>query len=139
MVIGKEIRELSDKELSVISINLGIERLKVKDNFKEIMYKIYPGEYNEKDDEFFNRYAGKEVLAFPYNKNYKDDDWFIVSDNNYCLTRECFETVAQQPLSGYADAPLKSPPKMCHHIDAVQIYCLEHGHDKCPICGGDFR
>lgn len=99
MITYKEIRDLSDRELSIMAINIGLEKLKVKENFKNIMYKKYPDEYSSKDDSFFNDYAGKIVFAFHFNRNHKDDDWFILSDNNYCLTRECFETVVQRPLS----------------------------------------
>jgi len=95
MITYKEIRDLSDRELSVMAINIGLEKVKVKENFKEIMYKKYPKEYSSEDDDFFNRYAGKIVFAFPFIRNHKDDNWFILSDNNYCLIRECFETLAQ--------------------------------------------
>ena len=57
----------------------------VRKDFKEVMYGHNPGEYVLEDDKFFEEYAGKTVYVMEVG-----DDWFILSDNNYTLTLDCF-------------------------------------------------
>ena len=86
------LKELTKDEIKNLIIHVGLKKVKVKTDFKYIMYKKNEGEYSKKDDAFFEHYAGKTVFAYPYSKMNKDDDWFILSENNHCLTMECFET-----------------------------------------------
>lgn len=88
--------ELTVKEIwylmGSVKISHKIHKEKIKENFKEIMYRKYPLEYDETNDWFFDKYAGKEVNVYKYSTyhNDKDDDWFILEDSNYPITSDCF-------------------------------------------------
>ena len=85
---------VSDTELQNLLIHFKIcnqlKKVKIKTDFKEILTSKYPDEYTEKDDLFFNKYAGKEVLVYKYANNVEYVDWFILEDNNYPIEQDCF-------------------------------------------------
>ena len=67
-----------------------VKMVTIKDNFKDIMIEKYPDEYSEKDDNFFNEYKGKYTYVYKYCNCDKDKDWFILEDNNYPITEDCW-------------------------------------------------
>ena len=91
MVLGCE---LTKNELQNILIHFRVcnklKEVTIKSNFKEIMYKENEGEYNESDNLFFEKYSNKKCLVFKYSNSCKERDWFILEDNNYPITEECF-------------------------------------------------
>ena len=68
-----------------------VEKVLIKLEFKQIMYKHMPNEFNENDDDFFAKYAGKKVNVYNWL-----GDWWICEDDNTPITSECFEQLNQQ-------------------------------------------
>jgi hypothetical protein len=93
MISCEDMKKLSEIEIRNMVRHCGLQKVKVKDNFKEIMYNKYPEEYTEKDDTFFEKYRNKIVFAYSFNYTPLDNDyeeWFILEDNNYELVKDCF-------------------------------------------------
>lgn len=69
---------LRKPKLAVISADL-----------KNILVEGSGYHYNGKEDiSFIEKYAGKKVLVYEW-----DGDWWICEDDNYPLSRKCFECV----------------------------------------------
>jgi len=86
------IQELTVSQIERLLRHVGVRYAVIKENFKDILKEANPGEYTEKDDVFFNKYAGKKVIVYPWSKYSDDKDWFILEDDNYPITKECFKT-----------------------------------------------
>lgn len=86
-------KDLTEKEIDTCIRNLCVRKLRVRKDIKKICIEKFPNEYDESDDLFFNKYAGKEVYLYPYNRNDKDMDLFILEDDNYELDIDCFEEI----------------------------------------------
>ena len=76
----------SEKELE--NVLRKVKKAKIKDNYKEILTERYTGEYTSQDDNFFNRYAGKEVNVYEWA-----NDWWIAEDDNYPIDDDCFDVI----------------------------------------------
>ena len=84
------ISEVDTKMLRLFKILHRVKMVTIKDNFKDIMTEKYPNEYSEKDDTFFNTYRGKYTYVYKYRNCNDDKDWFILEDNNYPITEDCW-------------------------------------------------
>ena len=77
-------------EIELIHILNKTEKAKIKENFFDIMKKVYPTEYNSKQDiEFFEKYKGTNKYVYEWC-----NDWWICEDDNYPLTIDCFEFIS---------------------------------------------
>ena len=70
-----------------------VKKVKIKDNLKEILTTTFPDEYNDSDFIFFERYAGKEANIYQWA-----GDWWILEDDNYLITPDCFEELSKQSV-----------------------------------------
>lgn len=68
-----------------------VKKVKIKDNLKEILTTTFPDEYNDSDFIFFEIYAGKEANIYQWV-----GDWWILEDDNYVITTDCFEELSKQ-------------------------------------------
>ncbi len=68
-----------------------VKRVKIKDNLREILTTTFPDEYTDSDYIFFERYAGKEANIYQWA-----GDWWILEDDNYLITPDCFEELSKQ-------------------------------------------
>ena len=65
------------------------KKMRVRPDFRYVMCEAFPDEglNDPEHDTFFSRYAGRKVIVI----NQRDDkDYFILQDNNYALTKDCF-------------------------------------------------
>ena len=69
----------------------GLRKITLKENIFDIMKKRYPEEYKIEDQKFFDEYKGKTVWVYNFNGAKYKDDWFVLEDNNYQLSVDCFE------------------------------------------------
>ena len=75
-----------DNVLSLFNAYFKPFKALIKNDFKDILYKEFPEEYSEsKDNAFFDKYKGQTVTLIV-----DGEDYFILEDNNYVLTRDCF-------------------------------------------------
>ena len=81
----------SKKELE--NVLRKVKKARIKDDYKEILTKRYTGEYTAQDDDFFNRYAGKEVNVYEWA-----NDWWIAEDDNYPIDEDCFDVIDSMHL-----------------------------------------
>lgn len=80
-----DIGKFTPKEIKHLTYK--VHKAIIKPNFKEILEeKFGKEEYNDvRDGGFFKKYAGKEVHVHKWL-----GDWWILEDNNYPITQECF-------------------------------------------------
>ena len=64
-----------------------VKKVKIVNNFKEVLIKEYGEEtYKDKEgEEFFNKYTGNVANVYEWC-----GDWWICEDDNYVITKECF-------------------------------------------------
>lgn len=66
-----------------------VKRVKIKDSFEQILIKDLGESYDRIEDKnFINKYAGKMVNIYKWG-----DDWWILEDDNYVITYNCFVEV----------------------------------------------
>ena len=83
--------EVTNKMRMLFEVLHKVKLVTIKDNFKEILTERYPNEYSEKDEVFFNKYKGKYTYVYKYcNCDDSDEDWFILEDDNYPITEDCW-------------------------------------------------
>jgi hypothetical protein len=85
---------LAGKNINIVELRhlIGkVRRVKIKDNLKEILSTTFPDEYTDSDFIFFERYAGKEANVYQWA-----GDWWILDDDNYLITPDCFEELSKQ-------------------------------------------
>lgn len=87
------IKDMNAKEKlhfeSIATVMLNPKKMHVKPDFRYIMCEKFPDENlnNQEHDAFFSKYADRKVIVI---NEREDDDYFILEDNNYALTKECF-------------------------------------------------
>ena len=85
--------------ISMFSIIHDTMRVRIKDNVSEILRKHHgEEEYDEDDERYFDSIKGDEVIVYNYHKSLdypENDDWFILLDDNYPFTIECFEILEE--------------------------------------------
>jgi hypothetical protein len=85
---------LADKGINVVELRHllnKVKRVKIKNNFREILMATFPDEYTDSDYIFFERYTGKEANIYQWA-----GDWWILEDDNYLITPDCFEELSKQ-------------------------------------------
>ena len=88
---SNNISEVDNEMIRLFKSFHEVKKVKIKDNFKDIMTEKYPNEYTEKDNNFFNKNKGKYTYVYKYcNCDDTDIDWCILEDNNYIITEDCW-------------------------------------------------
>jgi len=77
--------------MSKFAIIHNLCKCKVRENIKDICIEEFPLEFSDSDNEFFDKYKGKEVIAYNWNGGVCNSDWFILEDDNISLSYKCFE------------------------------------------------
>lgn len=86
IALENKVKSLEKENSRLLNI-LGAERVKLVDNLKEILENEFRHPYaSEEDIAFFGRYSGKIVDIYE-----KDSYFYILEDDDYVLTEECFE------------------------------------------------
>lgn len=91
--------DLSEDEILTIAKHFQIcnklKRVKIIENLKEYLTNKMPDEFGSAEhqfleNEFFNKYSGKECHVYKYMNHPSDEDWFILEDNNVPIDVNCF-------------------------------------------------
>jgi hypothetical protein len=81
-------RERKNME-GLFRVRFKLQRARVRDDFRKVMHDADPDEdlMNPKNDEFFEKYAGRKVLVFEDDEN----EWCILEDDNYIIPTSAFK------------------------------------------------
>jgi len=86
------IKLLADRHINIIELKHlmnKVKRVKIKDDLERILIKDLGESYDRIEDKnFINKYAGKIANIYEWC-----GDWWILEDDNYIITENCFAKI----------------------------------------------
>ncbi len=85
---------LADRQVNVAELRHllnKVKRVKIKEDLEQILIKDLGETYDRIEDKnFINKYAGKTANIYEWC-----GDWWMLEDDNYVITENCFEQLSK--------------------------------------------